>query len=236
MNKPNGIIATSWFTGKPDINGRTRASEFYAIDKWLATVVANNMRGIIFHDCFDESVVSEHTSELITFVYDDGYKSSEYGIIDYRWSLYQSYFKDISCDFLFFTDCQDAYVTTDFFPLLKQGQVYVGSEPTGVFISGWCRRFFLPIFPNWKHRKVLLNPGILGGDKLTITGLLNKFTAEIARIHKHPKNKCPYSDMQAINSVLRSQYNDEQITTGGVLHSVFKKWQNRRRDVWIIHK
>jgi hypothetical protein len=231
------VIATSWFTGKPDIRNRTRTSESHAIDRWRNCILEHGLNGIIFHDCFSDELVSDYTTDNLKFVYDDFYKDSPLHIIDYRWYMYYRYFANTDYERIFFTDCQDVIITHNFFHQVNDLLVYISEEYNSwPRVGKWGRNNLLPVFPKWPFKKPLLNPGLMGGHRNKILPFINELLAHIDLVLKHPKHRCPYADVLAVNALARKHYKPEQLFSGEPMHSLFKKWQHHRKDVWFIHK
>jgi hypothetical protein len=80
----------------------------------------------------------------------------------------------------------------------------------------------------------LLNCGIVGG-KIEV---MFPFLQKLCELHENYNfdNETAYTgDMGAFNYILRSQY-PTQICHGAPINTLFKSYENDRKDVWFRHK
>jgi hypothetical protein len=82
--------------------------------------------------------------------------------------------------------------------------------------------------------ETLLNCGIIGGA----ASLFFDFLKQLCAIHQHAnrENKTAYTgDMGVFNYLVRTQFND-QLIHGAPVNTVFKLYEDERKDCWFRHK
>lgn len=126
----------------------------------------------------------------------------------------------------------------DFFDRHDSKSLFVGSEPRKFLKNKWMntrmRRCNFSkeqksLFTTPRNR-YLLNAGIIGARWNVMQGFLRLVTEEFPKFN--PKSNC---NMPLVNYV-GYRFFAGRLVTGPPLHSVFKSYNRRKHDVYIVHK
>jgi hypothetical protein len=242
------VILACHITGIYDVNrNNTLPDDDYAlVSNWAASVAGLGLRGILFHNNFTEATCAAHQNQHIEFVNID--HDPRFNPNVYRYFVYRDFLQTSGhqIDSLFVTDVSDVVVVNDPFiqPLFADNPnaLFCGDEPTKLnndwmLAHGTHLRDQITDYADYEKKfadETLLNCGILGGH----FPVMYSFIEQLCAIHQryNSDNKTAYTgDMGAFNYLARTQFND-QLIHGTPVNTVFKSYQNNRKDCWFRHK
>lgn len=152
-----------------------------------------------------------------------------------RWCSYYQYLRSHPVDWVFCTDCTDVTMLREPWDQMQPGVLYVGWEPKTVAIDWMTTNH--PPYRDWiiaNANKMLLNPGVVGGDYQTVMEFCHDMTAECVRID-HAKL---VGDMAAFNQIAYSDKWVGRLSTGPGVTTLFKHNETVRENKWswFAHK
>jgi hypothetical protein len=242
------LILACHITGIYDVNRSNilPSDDFALVENWTKSIADLNLHGIIFHNNFTKATVEKHTSEYLSFIkieYDAHFSPNVY-----RYTVYHDFLQTAAqqLEGLFITDVSDVVVMKN--PFIQdlytenRSAIFCGDEPKRLdnewmkAHSEYLRRNIADYaaYENNFAAYPLLNCGVVGGH----IGIMSAFIRDISLIHqKHNQNNpTAYTgDMGAFNYLLRTRYND-RILHGAPVNTVFKAFENERKDCWFRHK
>lgn len=235
-------------TGVYDVNrSQSLPSDDYSlVGDWAASVAAQQLHGVIFHNNFTEATCAAHQNEHLTFVRID--YNPQFNPNVYRYFVYRDFLRANASriDSLFLTDVSDVMVVQNPFvqPLFvaNPDALFCGDEPatlhnTWMLAHAAHLRSRIADYADYERtfaQETLLNCGIMGGN----TAVMLPFIEKLCFIHEqyNHDNRTAYTgDMGAFNYLSRTQYND-RLHHGPPVNTVFKGYQNDRFDCWFRHK
>ncbi len=235
-------------TGVHDVNRNTTlADDCYDLVKdWARSITAASVQGIIFHNNFSEATCKMFESENISFIkitYDPQFNPNVYRYFVYR-DFLQQHLQQIKR--IFITDITDVVLVNNPFidPLFIENPMalFCGDEPK-VLHNDWMiahaenLRKNIPDYAAYEStfgKETLLNCGIIGGA----APLFLDFLQQLCAIHEYANrnNKTAYTgDMGVFNYLARTVFN-QQLIHGAPINTVFKQYENHRKDCWFRHK
>jgi hypothetical protein len=247
----SSVILTSYFSKKIHPNdpndkhvtgrmsdGRVIQNDIQYIKNWYDSVKNLDLEARIFCDNLSEEFIEKYTTDKIKFVL---VEPTDYSNNDWRFFCYRNYLEQNKFDSVFLTDSSDVVVVKD--PNL------IISEYSGYDFFVCKDSLKLSEFPylnihsqaNWEnfiyfamYEKVLdlINMGAIGGTYDNVMLFLNKFCETRIRLGAPSFN----SDMWTGQYVFRHILSDKKILIGEPFTSIFKQYQNDRKDVFFIHK
>lgn len=211
MDREN-VVLTTFLTGKPDPQPKAFPNSLDAINPLKASCTS---KLVVIADVL-EADVKVPTTVSPYFA---------------RWVHYLAYLEDHDeVDRCWMVDSVDVQMLHDPFPFMQRGILYVGSEPQTVDCP-WLRQHH-PYLNSWldKHPgELLLNCGLIGGDRLLCIDLLKAIIREWQNA-VISKGGCDY-DMGPFNVAARKF----PYVTGTLVHTVFK--HNEPSGIsWWKHK
>jgi hypothetical protein len=250
-------LLTTYFNSKPHplYEHTVEKNSIAYIAPWYRSVDRLGLRGVIFHDGLSEEFIETYSTSKIEFVFVDP-AQFEYSVNDQRYLVYDHYLRaHPTIDKVFMTDASDVFVVQDPFAFVAPGLVYVGNqpgrlhppEPAGDSLESFSYSFirerleaagsqYLALLDDLGSRSIrsehpVLNAGILGGCRTVMLELLKAFREVFLAISQPQENL----NMGVLNYVI---YRDSsfEFVTGVPVHSQFGKYENKRKDVWFIHK
>jgi hypothetical protein len=216
------------------------------VREWADSVAAHKVRGIIFHNNFSAATCDTYQNEYVSFVkvnYNPQFNPNVYRYCVYR-DFLNHYVNEL--DGVFVTDVSDVVMVQN--PFIDAGftanpsVLFCGDEPK-ILNNEWMQdhsahlRNQIPDFADYETRfgnETLLNCGIIGGN----ASLMFDFITRLWSIHQHANyaNETAFTgDMGAFNYLVRTQFN-EQLSHGEPVNTVFKMYENERKDCWFRHK
>jgi len=237
--KKKNVIMTTYFCKKKDPQRIKYAScnDINYIKVWYDSIKKLDLNGIIFHDGLDNEFIKKYKTDKINFIY---INSSDYNLSlnDLRFLVYLEYLeKNKNIKNVFMTDGNDVTVKMNPFEKLDFKNIYAGSEKNpglkwvNIKVEVYNKNNKLNFDRN--KIKLLYNAGILGGNRENILIFLEKMKEKFLNIDDKYKNS--NLNMIVFNDIIYNEINID-IKTGFPLHSVYKKYENKRDDVFFIHK
>ena len=235
---------TTYFCRKVDPQRKVHvaADDISYIEPWYYSVDRLRLPGIVFHDGMSKQFIERFGTDLIRFVYVPPERFA-YSVNDYRFVIYHEYLTDHpEIEFAFMTDGNDVQVVQNPFEQIRPDRLYVGSEPEYIQDSRWLQRRIWQLneglgsrqFRTWRWRKQLIyNAGLLGGNRGLLLEFLGCMKDTFASLG--PEHRELNLNMAAFNDVVYERFR-RRCLTGPPIHSVYKNFENDRRDVWFIHK
>lgn len=256
MPKPvvatNSMFLSTFFVGVKDWqHKRTQVIEFTKIKKFYFTITSLGLNVTMLHDDLPDEFVATWQSDLCRFSKVDikKYKKEfgfRLGVNDIRYFAFVEVIQQHpEWENVFVLDGFDVLVAMNPFPSLQPGKLYVGSEPTCLKRNYWLKVRFEDMggdYLKWYSAQLdtqtmTLNCGITGGSRDIILKLFKRLQEVFldeslkARNDKREVNV----NMAALNYVVYKEMS-QSLVTGEPVHSKYWKQQNRRKDVWFIHK
>jgi hypothetical protein len=236
------VIMTTYFCKKKDPQRKNYApcDDFIYIKPWYNSIKRLGLRGIIFHDGMSKKFIKQYETENIRFEYVDS-KKFEYSLNDQRFLIYYDYLlKHSEISNVFMTDGNDVKLVKSPFNNICNN-LCVGSEKGKIKTNKWLQTKINILNSNnnlnceWKNKNVnIYNAGILGGNRKIVMEFLKEMRNIFIILDK--KQKKENLNMSIFNYVMFNNFSNKNILTGEKLHSVFKEYQNNRKDVYFIHK
>jgi hypothetical protein len=239
------VVVTVFFNSKPDPQRNKRhSSNFQYLNNWYQGVKKLGLNAVIFHDNLSKEIIEEYQTDKIKFFYDEGFKDQPFSASNYRWALYHNYLMENKHAKVFATDSSDVLVKQNPFPDMVNGKIYIGAEVRPMIIkkSEWCKRVYSNAYPKFKFwDRRLLNAGLVGGTYDDFMKLVEKIKSEHLRINmtraRCKKKKVPFTiDMPVLNHSAYTVFDESEIVSDEPVHSIYKKYQRNREDVWFVHK
>ncbi len=246
-NLNKNIILACHITGVFDVNrNNTLQSDDYSLVKdWADSITALNLQGVIFHNNFTGKTVSTFQSENVVFV--EIKYSNQFNPNIFRYFAYRDFLDQYpAIENLFITDISDVVVVQNPFEqaLFSKNteKIFCGDEPKQLdneWINNHSNHLRSKISDYASYEKkfadeTLLNCGIIGANRKIMTEFLN----ELCSIHENYNfdNKTAYTgDMGAFNYLVRTKFNTRLIH-GEPVNTIFKGYQDDRKDCWFRHK
>jgi hypothetical protein len=242
------VVLACHFTGIYDVNRNNvlTANDFSLVKEWADSLCKNEVQGILFHNNFSDITIAAHENNWLRFVRVD--HNPDFNPNVYRYAIYHQFIQaqqqQLRCIFL--TDVSDVVMVSNPFmdPLFaaQPQHIFCGDEPT-MLNNFWMQEHsahFRQQVDDYEAyetefaAEVLLNCGIVGGH----LQMMEPFVKQLWHFHEkyNRNNPTAYTgDMGAFNYLLRSQY-PTQICHGAPVNSLFKSYENERKDVWFRHK
>lgn len=229
------VVLTFYFTG---VNDPQRNKKWEA-DYNALTPLIESLQGqklVVIHDCFDVE-----DTETITHIKVPSITVSPYfarWIYARRWLSKHPEVKQIWC-----VDATDVVMLNNPFDEMQIGELYTGDENA---ILG-CQWMFENHHAHWLQSwikkncvSVLLNAGLLGGDRESIMRFLNLMITfwedNRKEIYFHGCGSVGESDMALFNFVAYSYFSNV-LTHGRKVNTVFKRYQTGSGlSSWWKHK
>jgi hypothetical protein len=242
------LVMACHIAGVYDVNRNTTLANnsYELVIDWEASITAANLNGVIFHNSFSEETCKSFEKENIRFVkiaYDPQFNPNVFRYFVYK-DFLQQHIQQINA--IFITDITDVVLVNNPFtdPLFIENtsSLFCGDEPKKLN-NEWMiahaenLRKNIPDYAAYEStfgNETLLNCGIIGGSASLVFDFLQKLCA----IHQQANrdNKTAYTgDMGAFNYLARTNYN-HQLIHGAPVNTVFKQYENNRRDCWFRHK
>ncbi len=242
------LVMACHITGVHDMNRNTiLANDSYELVKdWAESVTEANLQGVIFHNNFSEETCMSFENEnisLIKIAYDSQYNPNVFRYFVYR-DFLEQHIQQING--IFITDITDVVLVNNPFtdPLFSENSnaLFCGDEPK-ILHNDWMiahaenlrkKISDYAAYESTFGNETLLNFGIIGGS----ASLFFDFLQQLCAIHQHANrdNKTAYTgDMGAFNYLARTKFN-QQLIHGAPVNTVFKQYENIRKDCWFRHK
>ena len=179
-----------------------------------------------------QNSLGKHTLTVLTDCLPNGIKvESPETAYRQRWISYYQWLREQPIRYAWLIDATDVIMLNDPFEHMKPGTLYVGWEPKTVGIQ-WMRDNGADII-EWidgSQQRMLLNAGVVGGDKATLIELCRRMNMMWAWHQSDAMHEMPF-----FNHVVYQHFSNRLIT-GPQVTTVFK--QNITSDpiAWWAHK
>jgi hypothetical protein len=231
-------IITTYFTAEKDPQRSNIWSndDFSIIEKFYNGILKHGLNCLILIDNSSDNFIKKYTTDKIKFLRCD---SSGLNVVDIRWKLYSNL---LSCRSditrVFFVDVSDVLILKNPFNFIQPDKIYCGDEDSINMENQWMMdRYFLLNQSTVINKlanyvdKVVLNAGILGGERLVIM----EITEKISKLLAISKVASTTVDMCAFNHILYMDYNDK-LVHGLPVNTVFKTYDFDNKEAWFCHK
>jgi hypothetical protein len=247
----NSIICTTYFSKKKhpnnpndaavigrDSDGRVLQNNISYIKPWYDSIDKLDLNGIVFYDNLDTEFVNKYQTHRIKFI---KVNPSYYSNNDWRFFIYRDYFHDNKYDSVFLTDGSDVSVVKnphevvdrynyiDFF--VCKDSILLNQFPY-IQIHNQAKWENLHWFIKNQQHLPLINMGVIGGKYSNIQAFLIAFCETRIKLGNPDFN----SDMWIGQYVFRYILSHKNLLIGEPFTSIFKQYENERKDVYFIHK
>ena len=242
------IIMACHITGVHDVNRNTVLEDdnYELVRNWAESVADAKLQGFIFHNNFNKATSEKYGNEYISFVKVD--YNQQFNPNVYRYFVYRDFLKKhvALVKSIFITDVSDVTIIKnpfiDPYFIKNPDAIFCGDEPKTLH-NDWMvahsanLRKKIPDYSEYENRfgnETLLNCGIIGST----APLLFNFIQKLCIIHQSANcenNTAFTGDMGAFNYLARTQFNN-QLRHGSPVNTVFKMYQDERKDCWFKHK
>jgi len=231
--QPDAIVLTTYLTQRLDPQRGTLwpPDDDTTVRTWIESARRCGLRAIIFHDDLSPGFTGRWTSPTTRFEriswQDDGWSA-----LEERVKIYRNWLQDNVVDWALTTDLADVEFYSDPFQMMRDStRLYIGSELNHIgntCIADWMRRAYGHVsFPN----RIILNPGVLGGERAGLVYFLNLYLRELEVIMHRTQ---PPVDVAVFNRLI---YREKiPFITGHPLHTHFKKHEGIESGAAIRHK
>eukprot|EP01138_Halocafeteria_seosinensis_P006749 gb/GECG01006902.1/.p1 GENE.gb/GECG01006902.1/~~gb/GECG01006902.1/.p1 ORF type:complete len:374 (+),score=24.07 gb/GECG01006902.1/:1-1122(+) len=257
FHSPSGVVFSTYLVLLKDPQRRRKKysvnGSFKNIAKFYNSIHRLDIQAYIFHDGLSSTFRNKYETSRFIFIH-----VSELGGIDddvalytsnndRRFFYYQRFMKRVELEwvshpsYVLACDLFDVMFPRDPFIFLEQqdhSKLLIGSENRRVAKSTWMRQRFRRCRFSKSQRnavihpkgRVLLNAGIIGGSWNTFREFLLYAIAHFPKFN--PKENC---NMPVVNYVAYGNFST-RLVTGYPLHSRYKKFERKAKNVYIIHK
>lgn len=221
------IILTSYLTSQPDPQRDiTWEADINACMALINSV--GDQKLVLINDCFDENTPVPDNVELVRV-------ESTLNPYFQRWFSEYKYLKDHpEIRKVFHVDSTDVEMINNPFPHMVAGKLYVGSEQAYVgtpwMIKHHTARFMTDFFRR-NRRTMLLNCGLVGGDRKEVMELMRRMNAK----YVEEKGNVGKFEMGLFNYICRT-YMQSKIVVGNNIHTKFKAFDRVNMKPWWRHK
>jgi len=242
------MILTTFFTTKKDWQRNKFAkAQFTKISKLYASTLRRELSVTVVYDDLPSELLEKYSTEYFHFhrvnLTDH---DKRFGVNDVRYFFFQSLVqKHTEWSSIFIVDAFDVRIGMDMCNDIKPDVLYIGIELDKLKNHPWMKARFIKMgskYKFWYTYKVdstmkILNCGITGGSRDMMLKLLKRMTEVITdpALIPNKKGEEVNLNMAAMNYIV---YNDfpKNFVGNAPVHSLYKRYQNKRKDVWFIHK
>lgn len=242
------MVLTSYFTTKKDWQRGTYAKpSFSKIQKLYQTAIANGLSVSVLYDNLPQDFIDAYASPRFRFVQVNLTEfDKRYGVNDVRYFFFHRLLTHNSdWKSVFIVDAFDVRSGMNPCAGIQPGKIFVGGEQDRLKKHPWMKARFQKMggkYNQWYTSKVtekmkILNCGITGGQR----DIMLKFLTRMVQVLQDPalairqKNEDINLNMAALNYILYNEF-EGKFQYGPPVHSVYKRFENRRKDVWWVHK
>lgn len=238
-NAITDVVITSYFTGQRDPErGETWSADYDKLDPLISSI-KRGVQLVIIHDCFsDEDAQDSHFIKHI--------RVPPIAISPYfaRWIYARQYIgRHPEIARVWCVDATDVVMINSPFEEMQPGLLYTGDEPS-ILASPWMLSKhpaeWLQSFMRSSAPEVLLNAGLLGGERQTVLRFLSHLVGlwedNKKDLHYGKSKSVGESDMALFNFVARQHFKSA-IKHGRQVNTVFKRFQcTQNVKSWWRHK
>ena len=238
------VLFTTYFFKQIDPQRKVHApgDDIKYIEPWYFSMVRLGLYGVVFHDGLSEEFVRRYQTDRISFEYVPP-AAFQGSLNDYRFFIYRQYLMERpQLRNVFMTDGNDLFIVQNPFRELRTDRIYVGSEVGDVRKSRWMMRRFQLLnrggrrfdfkLSRWRTNPIY-SAGILGGSYEMCMEFLNDMTGKFESLD--PEQRKLNLNMAVFNHTVYERFRHRRVT-GVPIHSLYKRYESDRQDVWFIHK
>jgi len=242
------MVLTSYFTTKKDWQrGKYAKPSFSKIQKLYQTAITNGLSVSVLYDSLPQDFIDAYASQRFRFVQVNLTEfDKRYGVNDVRYFFFQRLLSQNSdWKSIFIVDAFDVRSGMNPCAGIQPGKIFVGGEQDRLKKHPWMKARFQKMggkYNQWYTSKVtekmkILNCGLTGGHR----DIMLKFLTRMVQVLQDPalairqKNEDINLNMAALNYILYTEF-EGKFQYGPPVHSVYKRFENRRKDVWWVHK
>ncbi|CAE7553233.1 GATL10 [Symbiodinium natans] len=242
------MILTSYFTTKKDWQrGKYVKPTFSKIQKLYQTAVTNGLTVSILYDVLPQEFLDAYGSERFRFVQVNLTQfDRRYGVNDVRYFFFERLVQqNRDWKYIFIVDAFDVRSGMSPCSGMQPGKIYVGGEQDRLKKHPWMKARFQKMggkYNQWYTTKVtdklkILNCGITGGQRDVMLKLLSRMVQVLQdpALAIRQKNEDINLNMAALNYILYVEF-EGKFHYGPPVHSAYKRFENKRKDVWWVHK
>jgi len=244
----NQLVLGSLITGGYDVNRNEilPPDDFSLVQDWADSIQKAGLQGILFHNGFAAETCEKHENEHFQFVRVQ--PSPVFNPNVFRYFLYLEFLQKNANTItdVFVTDVSDVVLIQNPFlaPLYLEHPdcIFCGDE-SKVLQNDWMHdhsthfRKQIHDFERFEEdfaQETLLNCGVIGGKIEVMMALLTELTT--LHTDYNQSNPTAYTgDMGAFNYLIRTQF-DSKTHHGFPVNTVFKAYEESRKDCWFRHK
>lgn len=245
---PTQIILGSLITGGYDVNRNEilPPDDFSLVQKWADSIQKAGLKAVLFHNGFSPETCEKNQNQHLQFIRVE--PSATFNPNVYRYFLYLDFLRKniLTITDLFVTDVSDVVLIQNPFSapeyLSNPTHIFSGDEPK-TLQNEWMQahsahlRAQIEDFEGYEIKfaeETLLNCGIIGGKAEVMLDFLTRLTALHTAYNQ--SNPTAYTgDMGAFNYLIRTQF-AAKILHGFPVNTVFKAYEEPRKDCWFRHK
>lgn len=246
LSQKDNFICSIYLTGGKRYGHFPLVKSIEHLRKWGDSLKANNLKGIMFHNCFSTFETLTFSNLPISFIkvpFPKTYMSGLYRFELYHWflTLFYQYIDNV-----FFTDSTDLDVLKNPFiqKEYRSDKIYIGHEPV-IVGNKWMvgtkkirsaaigyERFLQLVKRDkrFEHRK-LLNAGLIGGSTAAVTPFIKRMTEECSKMYPRPW----IQDMPILNYLAYTEFND-QVVYNNQVNTIFTLYEEDNKTAWFRHK
>lgn len=247
------MLVTTFLTTKKDWQRNKKATP--TASKLMAlfrTVIKHGLHATVVYDSLPQEIIDTFSCENFRFnqVNLNDF-NPRYGVNDVRYFFFDRLLResevahDDQWRYMFIVDAFDVRIGMNPCEGLSEGLLYVGRERAELKTHPWMAARFRKMggkYLHWYKEKLnatekILNCGITGGSR----SMMKSFLEIMLKVLQDPslsimdKNEDINLNMAAENYIVYNHFKDTS-KSGSPIHSSYKKFQNKRQDVWFIHK
>mmetsp|Transcript_38911 Transcript_38911/g.70184 ORF Transcript_38911/g.70184 Transcript_38911/m.70184 type:complete len:827 (-) Transcript_38911:39-2519(-) len=243
------MVLTSYFTTKKDWQrGKFAKATFNKIQKLYQTAVSNGLSVSVIYDSLPDELLTKYSSERFNFVKVNLEEfDSRYGVNDVRYFFFNRLVQqNEDWKAVFIVDAFDVKSGMNPCSGILPGKIYVGGEQDRLRKHPWMKARFSKMggkYNEWYTKKVtdkmkILNCGLTGGRRDMMLKLLSRMVQVLqdpALAVRKKDSEDINLNMAALNYILYTEF-EGKFTYGAPVHSTYKRFEAKRKDVWWIHK
>lgn len=217
FREPRDVVLTAYHSGVVDAQRKTAwKADPKAVEPLLSSLASRGVESVLFANEIEADVqVSTPQSPYFD-----------------RWLHFYRYLRDHpEIRYAWCVDSTDVVMLHDPFPTMEPGVLYVGSEQAVIGIKWMIDNH--PEYREWINdhaTDLLLNCGLVGGDRETVMKLCHRMVREF--YDHRGKGVTLALDMGAFNYVARGF----KCATGPLIHTVFRAKDHTNKHAWWAHK
>jgi len=242
------MILTTYFTTKKDWQrGKFAKPSYSKLQKLYQTTAQNGLNVSVVYDQLPDDLIAKYTSDRFHFVQVDlNDFDKRYGVNDVRYFFFERLLRENKdWEHIFIVDAFDVRVPMNPCPGIQKDKLYVGGEQDKLNGHPWMKARFSKMggkYNTWYKTKVdnkmkILNCGITGGHRKVMQRLFGSMIKVLQdpALSARKKDEDINLNMAALNFIVYTEF-EGQFINGQPLHSVYKRFQTKRKDVWFVHK